>query len=69
MGCLLYSTIITITLLIYGVTKKINMDDEQRRNSTLVLKKKEDEEMVNQNLLEKDYEGGKSKDIKLHIES
>jgi hypothetical protein len=45
------------------------MDDEQRRNSTLVFNKKEDEEMVNQHLLEKDYEGGKSKDIKLHIES
>ena len=69
MGCLLYSTIITITLLIYGVTKKINMDDEQRRNSTLVFNKKEDEEMVNQHLLEKDYEGGKSKGIKMHIES
>ena len=45
------------------------MDDEQRRNSTLVFNKKEDEEMVNQHLLEKDYEGGKSKGIKMHIES
>ena len=61
MGCLLYSTILTISLLIYGINKKIAQDEEMRRNSTIIrYGDEEQEEMVNQRLMENkdktDYE-------------
>lgn len=54
MGVLLYSTILTIGCLVYGINKKIAIDEEQRRNSTVVLKRDEEEQdnMVNQRLIE-----------------
>lgn len=56
MGVLLYSTIVTVSLLVYGINKKIESDDEsRRRNSTMALRRDEEcvEEMVNQRLIER----------------
>lgn len=54
MGVLLYSTIFTIGSLIYGINKKISIDDEKRRNSTIVLTREDEEHGdVNQRLIEK----------------
>lgn len=53
MGCLLYSTIISISFLIYGINKKIELEEANRRNSTIVQRDEEkDEEMVTQRLID-----------------
>jgi hypothetical protein len=47
MACLLYSTIFTVSLLIYGINKKIELDEDQRGIS------ENDEEMMNLGLINK----------------